>query len=355
MTDNQIIVKITNRNFSELRYTPNKSGIWNGIKFIVDDPTCKECDFWFVIDSYRLDDFSDNEAVCPKENIFFVSTEPDEIHVWKDKFVQQFCNVVSIQKHKYDVPNSYSIMMNEWFVGLKFHNGSSVFDGLNEYSLDYDTLSAMQPLKKEKLISVISSNKQSCEGHKNRLQFANFLKEEFKDKVDFWGRGIKDFSDKWDVLAPYKYHIALENSCLDDYFTEKILDPFLAFCYPIYYGAPNIYRYFSENSLTTIDIEKPYEAVDIIKSVVENNLYDKNLVAICNARDLVLNKYNKFALMAELILQQKKPFSKPTLNKINPEWHYIFTSRVKHYFGEDSFIIKCVRPFWDIARPFVRS
>ena len=48
-------------------------------------------------------------------------------------------------------------------------------------------------------------------------------------------------------MSHYKFTIAFENQSLNhmDYFTEKIMHPFFARSVPIYYGCPNIARYFN--------------------------------------------------------------------------------------------------------------
>ena len=53
--------------------------------------------------------------------------------------------------------------------------------------------------------------------------------------------------EKLNFLSHYKFTIAFENQSLNhmDYFTEKIMHPFFAGSIPIYYGCPNIARYFN--------------------------------------------------------------------------------------------------------------
>ena len=62
-----------------------------------------------------------------------------------------------------------------------------------------------------------------------------------------FGKGINGFEDKWDTLRDYKYHIVIENSSFDDYWTEKLADNYLAECFPFYHGCKNINKYFDKN------------------------------------------------------------------------------------------------------------
>ena len=54
----------------------------------------------------------------------------------------------------------------------------------------------------------------------------------------------KPFEKKEDGLKSYKYSIIIENSSETDYFTEKVIDACLLETIPIYWGAPNISKYF---------------------------------------------------------------------------------------------------------------
>ena len=67
---------------------------------------------------------------------------------------------------------------------------------------------------------------------------------------------------------------------------------------PIYYGCPNIEKYFPKEAMIKIDIEKPQEAIKIIRKAIEDNLWEKNFDAVVKARNIVLNKfwYPKFVM-----------------------------------------------------------
>ncbi len=58
------------------------------------------------------------------------------------------------------------------------------------------------------------------------------------------GEDINLFKKKEDGLKSYKYSIIIENSSEDNYFTEKLIDACLLETVPIYWGAPNISKYF---------------------------------------------------------------------------------------------------------------
>lgn len=62
-------------------------------------------------------------------------------------------------------------------------------------------------------------------------------------------------SSKMVLYRRYKFVIAFENSCAEDYVTEKFFDPLLAGAVPIYFGAPNI-DIFAPGDHCYIDIRK---------------------------------------------------------------------------------------------------
>lgn len=281
-------IKITGPKEPRYRQLPGGNGFWKDVYFIYNDSSVKECDFWFICDSDGFEE--DSEAICPENHVFFVMGEAEPIHVYDKKFVRQFPNLITVQKINYHVSHVIHDYTPGWFVGMRFEK-----DGVyvNE-DCTYDTLSIMPPPRKTKLLSVIASNKAMCEGHKQRREFAYHLKDCFGDKVDVFGRGIRSFEDKWDVLLPYKYHVAIENYATDDYITEKLQDPFLAWCYPIYYGAPNVDKYYNHDAYTLIDIYNPDQSIKIIEELLECDPYDQKVQFIKEAREKVLNEENFF-------------------------------------------------------------
>jgi len=122
--------------------------------------------------------------------------------------------------------------------------------------------------------------------------------------LHLFGRGIAYFNDKWTVTAPYKYHVAIENGQFEDYWTEKLSDAFLADCYPFYIGCPNIFDYFPQASLTVLDISDFEGAAAAVEAGIASGLYESSATARRQAKDLVLNTYNLFPTLSNLIERQ---------------------------------------------------
>ena len=105
--------------------------------------------------------------------------------------------------------------------------------------------------EKTKLVSMIASNKQMCEGHMKRLQFV----EKFRDKLDFYGRGFNEIECKEDGLRDYMFSVGIENAVYDCYFTEKLTDCFACGTIPIFYGSRGVTKYFNEDGIIFLDDE----------------------------------------------------------------------------------------------------
>ena len=121
----------------------------------------------------------------------------------------------------------------------------------------------------------------------------------FKNKIDFFGFGIKDIKNKKDALDPYLYSIALENCNHNNYWTEKIADVFLG-CLPIYYGCPNIFDFFQENVISKININNIDKSISIIEQCLNNP--DKiDPKSLFDAKRRVLLEYNMFRIISVAI------------------------------------------------------
>ncbi len=251
-----IKVKLSTSPWPIVRQTPGQRGIWKDCEFFCNTDI-KQCDYWFVIEGT----YKKRETTrCPQKNIIFIAGEPPTLKTYKSEFLRQFAAVISSDAHM-DHPR---VLLTQ--SGLPWHVGRRQRNHVNiEFTKDYDELAAMTDIPKTKLISIVSSAKTMSDGHQKRLAFARKLKGHFGDKIDLFGRGLDEIEDKWDALADYRYTVAIENSEVPHYWTEKISDAFLAGCHPIYHGCPNITDYFPEGALTAINIGNPDSAIAAIE------------------------------------------------------------------------------------------
>ncbi|MFP4487243.1 MAG: glycosyltransferase family 10 domain-containing protein [Campylobacterales bacterium] len=287
----KIKIKISTNfpNFPIERQLPNCNHVFGNFEFFinrhVDNP-----DYWIV-----YHDLSNaEECNAFKGTLILFTSEPGSVHLYNQKFLNQFDVVVTSQtnlKHKNKILSHTSL---HWHIGRVLENGQP-----DKFTRNYDEL-ANEKIYKSKLLSVISSNKTISKGHKERLEFVQKLKNYFGEQIDLFGHGLNDFSDKWDVIAPYKYHIVLENTSQKYYWTEKLSDCYLGEAYPIYYGCTNLNEYFNDKAFSYIDIKKFRKSVEIIEKVISNNFYENFYNEIIESKKLVLNDYNFFNFAIKL-------------------------------------------------------
>jgi len=265
-----------------LAQTPGGKGVWGNCEFFVDDDI-SECDYWVVFNGVSQKE----QAFCPCNHIILVTGEPASVRQYDQKFLNQFSIVLTAQE------------------GLNHHGAIQTHQAL-QWILDksYDELITPPVLEKIKTLSLICSNKKFTKGHEERFKFALDLKGYFGARLDLYGRGIRDFDDKWDVIAPYKYSIAIENSSSKYYVTEKLWDNYLSLTYPFYYGCTNVGEYYPADSFSLIDIHDFEGTIDIIERVLrEPNHYDQHLSAILDARCRFLQNYHVFPQLIQVIKQ----------------------------------------------------
>ncbi len=258
------------------RQTPQRNGIWRGIKFTIDK--VRESDYVIVLNKPSQDTW----VKC------------DPIHIWA--IMQEPPNELYKLMHRGD--KSYS----------RIYTSDSNLDGdkyiLSQPSLpwhvnkDYDFLINCGIPEKVKDISWITGNIDVSLGHRERLKFINRIQT--KLEFDLFGRGFNYIEDKWDGLSGYKYSLAVENFCNDYYWSEKIADCFLAWTMPIYYGCKLINEFFPPEAMISIDIHDPH-TIEKVRKAVSTNAWHRNLDAIDYARQLVLNNYQLFPFVVQEI------------------------------------------------------
>lgn len=267
---------------------------------------------WLVV--YSAWPETDFHTEIPKERRIFVAGEPESFHVYQPNFLNQFGTVLTTQTGCQLPQAIHSQVGINWFAGVRFLDSAERFKA----TLSFADFERGNPVK-TKLCSVVSSNQTVTKGHRERLAFVNALKEAFGNRIDYFGRGSRTMADKDEALAEYKYHIALENSLHKDYWTEKLADPFLRGCYPIYSGCKNVHDYFPDNSLTRIDTGRPYESVEIIRKVLDQELNQNQIDAMALAKEKVLHEYNIFAVLEKMLDGPLGGTVQKTLNRSNEQ------------------------------------
>ena len=116
---------------------------------------------------------------------------------------------------------------------------------------------------KNKLVSMIASNKGWLRGHQNRLEWV----EKLKDKVDLFGSGRPNqLNDKEDGIRDYMFSVSIENDNSDTYFTEKLTDNFVMGTVPVYYGSRKVVeKYFDPTGVIFLEDDPNLESLTVEK------------------------------------------------------------------------------------------
>jgi hypothetical protein len=135
-----------------------------------------------------------------------------------------------------------------------------------------------QIFEKTKLVSMVASGKKVTFGHNLRHDVA----EQFKDKIDLFGgaagstrigEGGTPWPNKAETLNPYMFSITIENDKYETYFTEKLTDCFATGTIPVYWGAPDIGKYFNPDGIIEL-------TPDFDPSMLTKELYQSKLEAV---------------------------------------------------------------------------
>lgn len=259
-----------------LYYTPEQNGIWQELQAI-DNPG--QAKFLVVMDGIPKNSYP--EISGHPRKIFF-QREPPEI---KALTIPQ----PNIFQGTYD--KHYHI--STWMLKIPFNK-----------------IATLKYPEKTRPLSAVMSSKILTPGQQLRIEALKKIQLAIPS-IDIFGRGLEylnfgksykgalNYNDycKFKGLYGYKYSLAFENSCHDNYFTEKIIDCFLSWTKPIYYGCSNISKYFPKSSYCQINISEKNLADQIKHEIIQPIDID----ALQEARNLVLYKYSLWPSIRRII------------------------------------------------------
>ena len=133
-------------------------------------------------------------------------------------------------------------------------------------------------IDKDKLISMVFSEKNYLPGHNLRHQIYNEFRE--SKIIDFFGNSTMPFDYQGIPYSRYKYSIVIENVSKVNYFTEKLIDCLLFKTIPIYFGDPEIGRHFNPRGI--IKLTNLSDLKDTIKNVTDENFFIPDSVILEN-------------------------------------------------------------------------
>jgi hypothetical protein len=290
------------------RQTPGGSLRWGGCQFAINPPGGR-FDLCAAYDGVPAPVTLD----CPPDRSVLITGEPPSIKSYDERFAAQFHAVITPHTNLAHPNKIHGAQGYLWYAGVERGDGGLV------PRKGFDEMLTEGAPAKPRLLSVVVSDKAVTPGHRHRRRFVAALAAHFGNEVEIFGRGTRPLADKAEGIAPFKYHLALENSEYHDYWTEKLSDAYLCFAHPLYWGCVNVERYFPADSLTRINIYDIPAGIAAIERAIAENRYEAAAAARAEARRRVLTEYNIFAILGRMATPSGRPVAPLTLL---PESHF---------------------------------
>jgi hypothetical protein len=279
------------------------------ILFLKRPEDAQSADWLFVTDTPH----SAFLTKIPKERRIVFLMEPPAIHRYSVGYLDQFGIIVS----PYGIKDCSGrvIISNPclgWFAGVSTGSAERLDwfaeTGANETEhtgFFFRNLRDVREYKrpaKNKTISIVVSLKNFCEGHAKRLAFLEALNARYGAKIDYYGREFNPVADKLDAIAPYKYHIVIENSQIENYWTEKLADAWIGWSLPIYCGDPALQERIPDPlGLEIIDVDDIPSSLKKIDDILERDVYCSRIDAIKECRDWAIAESNPYEKVSRII------------------------------------------------------
>ena len=194
-------------------------------------------------------------------------------------------------------PNMYILYIP--FYSLSFCEKDKLYKGpleLLHIKRDWNEWS-----KRPKLVAFMYSNCDSqYEGVRYREEFFDIMKERLGDQVVSLGKCKNDnyiSNGTWwnavDIFREFKYVIAIENSFIPGYITEKLVNPLIAGCIPIYYGSEDVGEHFNSKSFIILNPIGEASIIKAVNSVIEMMNDDRRIKYIYDQNPILENGLNK--------------------------------------------------------------
>jgi len=127
-------------------------------------------------------------------------------------------------------------------------------------------------------------------------------------KVDSGGKFKNNLGynvkNKSDLLQNYKFNIAFENELFAGYTTEKIIEPIMNNCIPIYWGNPRVVEDFNTKSfINVLDYKSFDEVVEVIKNLDNNDSLYKKMLAEPFLHDNKIPEKFEYKKLTDFLIQ----------------------------------------------------
>jgi len=275
-----------------LRQTPKGSGDWGRWRYSFNSGA--DDAHWLVVyDELR----ASVRTTVPKARRIIVISEPSDFKIYSPRYLNQFGVMLSPMP----TPGFTGIQI-QTDVGLPWSFGLDMLSSQRPFPCryDFDALAALARGEKTHALSAVVSMKTQLRKHRVRVEFTEALGGRLGDRLIRYGQGLKPIGDKADAILPYTHHLVVENNDEDNFFTEKLTDAYLGWSMPIFSGCQNIEGFFPAEALRRFDIYAT-DAVDRVVAALDAPVTPSQWAAIGQARVAVLERYNIFARLSDII------------------------------------------------------
>ena len=107
---------------------------------------------------------------------------------------------------------------------------------------------------------------------------------------------------KEQILSDTKFMLEYDANG-EHYWSERLADSLLMWCYPIYWGGSGVHKYLPKESFSYLNIDGNGD--DVLNALEWIN-YQEKLPIIAEARQLILNKYQIWARIHEAVFGKPK-------------------------------------------------
>lgn len=248
----------------------------------VEDPSCDDYD-WLVV----YDEMDGRESLhCPREHTILATCEPISIKSYSRAYVRQFGHLLT---NRPVVADRHA----HWHLGRGYYKWFC--DRSYKEAVD-----AVIAPKTRDIVAICSAKQMRHTEHFARYRLVSEAASSIPE-LDWYGRGVRSFAKKYEVMDPYRYQIVVENHIAPHHWTEKLSDAFLSECLPFYAGAPDLAEDFPQESFIPIPIDDPVRAISIIRTAIANGEYERRRTFILEAKRLILERYNFWAQVIAVI------------------------------------------------------
>ncbi len=137
---------------------------------------------------------------CPRERTIFCTWEPTSIKDYSRAFTRQFGHLLTNRPPEAEHHSHY-------------HLGRGYFFWFNDRDHAENSTTVIPP-KTRTISTVCSTKRMRHTRHAERYALMEALACEIEG-FDWFGRGVRSFGKKFEVMDPYKYHVTVEhhNAC----------------------------------------------------------------------------------------------------------------------------------------------